>query len=143
MSESWQDRQYSSTSARGAPPDASGGAKNIAANPVPVSQIISFVGAGIYEEVLFRLLVFTGLGWLLGMFQVPTRAALLAAAAGSAGVFAVAHHVGPYGEAYDGYVFLFRCLAGVYFALLYQFRGFGIAVGAHACYDVLVGAVVS
>jgi hypothetical protein len=27
----------------------------------------------------------------------------------------------------------------LYFTALYQFRGFGIAVGAHACYDVLVG----
>jgi hypothetical protein len=30
----------------------------------------------------------------------------------------------------------------LYFACLYQFRGFGVAVGAHACYDVLVGVVV-
>jgi hypothetical protein len=37
------------------------------------------------------------------------------------------------------YVFLFRTMAGVYFALLFQFRGFAVAAGAHACYDVLVG----
>ena len=39
----------------------------------------------------------------------------------------------------DGFNFLFRVLAGLYFTAIYQFRGFGIAVGAHACYDVLVG----
>ena len=44
-------------------------------------------------------------------------------AAASAALFAAAHHVGPFGEAFDGYVFLFRSLAGLYFALLYQFRG--------------------
>ena len=32
---------------------------------------------------------------------------------------------------------LFRVVDG-----LYQLRGFGIAVGAHACYDVVVGVVV-
>ena len=37
------------------------------------------------------------------------------------------------------YVFLFRVLAGLYFASLYQFRGFAVAAGTHACYDVLVG----
>ena len=46
-------------------------------------------------------------------------------------------------EVFDAYVFLFRTLAGVYFAVLFQLRGFGIAVGAHACYDVLVGVVVT
>ena len=37
---------------------------------------------------------------------------------------------------------LFRTLAGLYFAWLYCVRGFGIAVGAHAGYDVLVGLFV-
>ena len=53
------------------------------------------------------------------------------------------HHVGPYGEEFDDFIFLFRTLAGLFFAFLYQFRGFGVAVGmAHACYDVLVGIAV-
>jgi membrane protease YdiL (CAAX protease family) len=68
-------------------------------------------------------------------------ASLLAAAA-SALIFSSAHHIGPHGENFDGYVFLFRTLAGLYFAILYQLRGFGIAVGAHACYDVLVGVAL-
>jgi len=33
--------------------------------------------------------------------------------------------------------FLFRMLAGVYFAVLYALRGFGIAAGTHAFYDIL------
>ena len=41
----------------------------------------------------------------------------------------------------DSYVFLFRTMAGIYFAAVYHLRGFGIAAGAHACYDVLVGLV--
>jgi membrane protease YdiL (CAAX protease family) len=64
------------------------------------------------------------------------------AAVFSATVFAAAHHVGPYGEPFDDFVFLFRAVAGLYFAALYQTRGFGVAVGAHACYDVLVGVAV-
>ena len=57
--------------------------------------------------------------------------------------FAAVHHLGPTGEAYQGFVFLFRTLAGLYFAVLYQARGFGIAVGTHACYDILVGVVLT
>jgi membrane protease YdiL (CAAX protease family) len=108
----------------------------------PLTQIIGFVGAGIYEEMLFRLLLFSFLVWGLRLALVPRPLNILLAALGSATLFSAAHHLGPYGEDFDGYTFLFRTLAGVYFALLYQLRGFGIAVGAHAGYDVLVGVLV-
>jgi hypothetical protein len=105
-------------------------------------QIISFLGAGIYEEVLFRLILFSGLVWLLGTAEVPRRMALILAGVTSAVVFSSAHHAGPYGEPFDAYIFLFRTVAGLYFTVIYQLRGFGIAVGAHAFYDVLVGVLV-
>jgi membrane protease YdiL (CAAX protease family) len=109
-------------------------------NPAIV-HVITFLGAGIYEEVLFRLLLFTGLIWVFRHLQIPRLGAILLAAVGSALLFAAAHNIGPYGEKFDGYVFLFRAMAGVYFAFLYKMRGFGIAVGSHAIYDVLVGVV--
>lgn len=107
-----------------------------------VAPIITFVGAGIYEEVLFRLLLFPILLFVLKRFGLPTLAAVSVAAVGSATIFAAAHNLGTYGEPFEAYAFLFRTLAGLYFTLLFQFRGFGIAVGTHACYDVLVGAMV-
>jgi membrane protease YdiL (CAAX protease family) len=106
-------------------------------------QMITFVGAGIYEEVLFRLLLFSGLVWLLKQINVAGAIAVVVAAAGSALIFAGAHHVGPYGEKYDAYIFVFRTVAGIYFALLFRLRGFGITVGAHALYDVLVGVLLT
>jgi hypothetical protein len=39
--------------------------------------------------------------------------------------------------------FVFRTVAGLYFTLLFVLRGFGVAVGAHAGYDVLVGVSVA
>jgi membrane protease YdiL (CAAX protease family) len=107
------------------------------------AQILTFVGAGIYEEVLFRLLLFGGLSWLLRMAGLGSPITFLLAAAASAVAFSAAHHAGRQGEAFDGYVFCFRTLAGLYFTLLFQLRGFGIAVGTHACYDVLAGIVMS
>jgi hypothetical protein len=108
-----------------------------------IGQVITFVGAGIYEEVLFRLCLFSGLIWLFGQAQLSPLKAVVLAALGSAAIFSAAHHIGPYGEAFGGYVFLFRTLAGLYFTLLYQLRGFAIAVGAHAAYDVLVGVLIA
>jgi hypothetical protein len=104
-----------------------------------VGQVVTYVGAGIYEELLFRLLLYSGMVIVLRWAQVGLLVRVLVAGVGSAALFSAAHHIGPYGEAFDNYVFLFRALAGLYFALLYQLRGFAIAVGAHACYDVVVG----
>jgi hypothetical protein len=109
------------------------------ATPDPgLRQAITYLGAGIYEEALFRLVLFSGLVWLLRYLDLPWAAAIALAAGASATLFSVAHHVGPYGQPYSNYLFVFRLAAGVYFALLYQLRGFGIAVGAHACYNVMV-----
>jgi membrane protease YdiL (CAAX protease family) len=101
-------------------------------------QVITYVGAGIYEEALFRLALFSLLVWGLRWAELPTALAVLFAASASATLFSAAHHVGPFGQAYSNYLFVFRLVAGLYFALLYQLRGFGIAVGAHACYNVMV-----
>jgi membrane protease YdiL (CAAX protease family) len=106
------------------------------------AQVLTFVGAGIYEETLFRLLLYSVLVGVLRLICLPRLLAYTLAAMFSALVFAAAHHVGPYGEAFDDYVFLFRSLAGLFFAILYQSRGLGVAVGTHACYDVLVGVAV-
>jgi len=43
-----------------------------------------------------------------------------------------------YGDAWNLYTFTFRFLAGVFFAVLFQLRGFGIAAGSHALYDIAV-----
>jgi membrane protease YdiL (CAAX protease family) len=103
-----------------------------------LGQVITYLGAGIYEEALFRLVLFSGLVRLLRGIDVEGVLALGLAAAASALLFSAAHHVGPYGQPYSNYLFLFRLVAGLYFAALYQVRGFGIAVGAHACYNLMV-----
>jgi membrane protease YdiL (CAAX protease family) len=110
-------------------------------NPA-LGQVVTFLGAGLYEEMLFRLLLLSGLGGLLRRTGASAALAAALAALLSAVAFSAAHHLGPYGEPFEAYNFLFRTLAGLYFAVIFQLRGFGIAVGAHACYDVVVGVAV-
>lgn len=105
-------------------------------------QLVTYVGAGIYEEVLFRLGLFSVLYFLLRVVSLPKPAAVLFAAVTAALAFAAAHHLGPSGEAVVAAKFLFRVVAGLFFTGLYVARGFGIAVGAHAGYDILVGVAV-
>jgi hypothetical protein len=102
------------------------------------ARLVSYLGAGIYEEALFRLTLYSGLCFALRFAGLPLLPAMLIAASASSALFSAAHHLGPYGQPYSNYVFLFRLAAGLYFTGLYQFRGFGIAVGAHACYNVMI-----
>ena len=57
--------------------------------------------------------------------------------------FSAAHYdfVTPYGEPFALASFAFRLVAGGFFAILFVYRGFGIAAGTHALYDVLVALV--
>jgi membrane protease YdiL (CAAX protease family) len=104
-----------------------------------LARLIAFCGAGLYEEVLFRLLLLPALAWLLARLGAGPVAAPFWAVVISSVLFSLAHYVGPLGDVFDPYSFTFRFLAGVFFALLFTARGFGIAAGTHAVYDILVG----
>jgi len=100
---------------------------------------VGYLGAGIYEEFFFRLVLLSALLGLLKLWHVPTSGGLTLAVVASSLIFSAAHYIVPGGDTLHWFTFLFRFLAGAFFALLYLYRGFGIAVGAHAGYDLLVG----
>ncbi len=103
-------------------------------------HLIEYVGAGIYEETLFRLLLLPA---LIAMFAyaLPRPRAILAAVIASSLLFAMAHHIGALGDPFRLSIFLFRFSAGALFAAIFLYRGFGIAIGAHAVYDIIAGAL--
>lgn len=109
-----------------------------------VARLIGFLGAGVYEELLFRLILLGAAAWVVRRWWADGRTATVAAVLAASGIFALAHYVGPYGEAVlwqdfgFWYGVVFRFLAGVFFSALFIGRGFGIAAGAHAGYDILV-----
>ncbi len=109
---------------------------------VAEGQVINFIGAGIYEEVLFRLGLFGILLYTLRMMLLPKIAAVVIAALASALCFSAAHHLGSAGEPMETTKFLFRTAAGLLFTAIYLTRGLGIAAGAHAGYNILVGVSV-
>ncbi|MFM7183527.1 MAG: type II CAAX prenyl endopeptidase Rce1 family protein [Planctomycetota bacterium] len=105
------------------------------------ARFVAFCGAGLYEEVLFRLLLLPALAWLFAQLGCSTPAAALGGIVASSVLFSLAHYVGPLGDTFALYSFTFRFLAGLFFAVLFVTRGFGIAAGTHAVYDLLVGLV--
>lgn len=97
------------------------------------------IGAGIYEELLFRVLLVGALAWgattLLGWRPLPAG---IAAAIVGALVFSAFHYIGPYGDRLNIYSFVFRAIAGMFFSGLYLLRGFGITAWTHSLYDVFL-----
>ena len=117
---------------------AAGGKTGVAAFALPTQLMIS-LGAGIYEELVFRVVLVSGLALLarsvVGMQAVP--AGVFAALIGAV-IFSLFHYVGPYGDVFTLRSFTFRAVAGLLFSALYLTRGFGITAWSHALYDVLL-----
>ncbi|MFN9368723.1 MAG: CPBP family intramembrane glutamic endopeptidase [Planctomycetia bacterium] len=103
------------------------------------SRLIAFCGAGLYEEVLFRLLLLPAIAWVFARVGMAEPRAALGGLVVSSLLFSAAHYVGPLGDNFNPYSFTFRAIAGLFFAGLFLGRGFGIAAGTHAVYDMLVG----
>lgn len=107
-------------------------------------SIVTGIGAGIYEEFVFRLvlicLLMLFLEDVLGLRYLPS---ITLAVIVSAVLFSAHHHIlfvdGSLqrGEALALWPFVFRTAAGLYFAALFALRGFGIAAGTHAFYDII------
>jgi hypothetical protein len=104
-------------------------------------SVIDALGAGVHEELVFRLALLGGLVALGGgspaLARRP-RLVVLGALGASSIAFAVAHHVGAYGEPWTAHALAFRVLAGAAFGLIFWFRSLAHAVYAHAIYDLLV-----
>ena len=101
------------------------------------TQLMISLGAGIYEELLFRVLLVGVLAWGARRWfgWRPWAAGLFATVLGAL-VFSAFHYVGPYGDPLELPSFTFRALAGLVFSAMYLLRGFGITAWTHALYDV-------
>ena len=105
-----------------------------------VGRLIGYCGAGIYEELLFRLMMLPAIAGALRWAGLNWRLSWSWGIIATSLIFSAAHYqlFTPGGYAFDWYSFTFRCAAGSFFAIVFVLRGFGIAAGAHALYDILV-----
>ncbi len=103
-----------------------------------LTNLMLSAGAGLYEELLFRVLIFGGLAALLNLWKKQPVVNIIIAAVVSSLWFSAIHHMGAFGDPWELRVFSFRTLAGLLFVGLYVSRGFGIAALTHALYDVWI-----
>jgi hypothetical protein len=100
--------------------------------------VVMSLGAGVHEELVFRLGLMGGGAAALMLVGLGRAVSVTAALAVSALLFSAAHHAGPMGEAFDTSVFVYRLLAGVVFGLIFYFRSLAHAVYTHFLYDLYV-----
>jgi membrane protease YdiL (CAAX protease family) len=100
-------------------------------------QLVFAVGAGLYEELVFRLLGLTLLHMVLVDFlDINDQWGTLIAVIVTTVAFALYHFIGGRPITFSAMVFYILC--GGYLAGLFIYRGFGIAVATHAIYDIMV-----
>ena len=104
----------------------------------PLAAFVMSAGAGVHEELLFRLLLMNGLFAIFKGLKFGPAESFLSALLFSSTLFSAMHHLGPMGDDFTVWVFTFRLLAGAVFGLIYWYRGFAVAVYTHALYDMYV-----
>ena len=111
-----------------------------------MANVVTGLGAGIYEELVFRLILIGLLVMLLDdLLKVKPHIAAVIAVFVSAGLFAAHHYVGIEAgriqrlaaEPFEMGSFIFRAAAGLYFAVILRYRGYGITAGSHAAYNLI------
>ena len=103
------------------------------------TQLMISLGAGIYEELLFRVILVSGLAAFgRGVLKLtPVQSGILATVVGAL-IFSAFHYIGTFGDPLELGSFTFRTIAGMIFSGLYLTRGFGITAWTHALYDVFL-----
>lgn len=100
-----------------------------------LNDLLLSVGAGLYEELLFRLILIIVLNIVLMDFlKIGEGPAIFMIVMISAVVFSLYHYLGE--ERFVWNSFIFRTMAGGYLAGVFILRGFGITVGCHIMYDL-------
>ena len=104
-----------------------------------IQQVTLAIGAGIYEEFLFRLLLIAGLSKIIGfIFQWSISLNEWVAMILAAGIFSSFHFIGEFGDYFSFNIFMIRFFAGIILGILYFSRGFGITAWTHSIYDLIV-----
>jgi len=115
-----------------------------------LANIVTGIGAGIYEELVFRLVLICVLMLLFqDVLKLSHENAIVLSVLISAALFSAHHHIDfltgrpNAADPFDWTTFIFRTIAGIYFAILYAIRGFGITSGTHAFYNIIAVSITA
>ena len=103
-----------------------------------LQQLALSLGAGLYEELFFRVILVSILLFTFNKIFSKQSVAFASAILLAAVIFSLVHYVGAFGDPFTLGSFLFRLLFGLALNAIYLWRGFGMAAWTHAIYDLMV-----
>ena len=107
-------------------------------NSENVQTIGYSLGAGVYEELVFRAILLQSFFILFRNTSLDPWVGRIISLILSSLVFAGVHYIGNFGEVFNFITFLARFTGGMLLGILYFFRGFAITSYTHAFYDILL-----
>lgn len=114
---------------------------DLQANTASLSKFQLFslsLGAGLYEELFFRVFLVSVLFYGVQYIIASNNAAYALSAIIAAVAFSGVHYAGEFADTWNFGSFLFRFLFGLTLNVIYVIRGFGCAAWTHALYDLIV-----
>ncbi len=115
-----------------------------------LANIVTGIGAGIYEELVFRLILICLLMLLFqDVLRLTHKKSIVLSVLISAALFSTHHHIDLLSgqpnatDPFNLIKFAFRTIAGIYFAVLFAIRGFGITAGTHAFYNIIAVSITA
>ena len=103
-----------------------------------VQNLALSVGAGLFEEIIFRVILLNLLFLLLSPLLKKKVVAAVVSVLLASFLFSICHYIGTMADTWQLYSFMFRWVAGLLFTVLYFVRGFAITAYTHALYDIWV-----
>lgn len=107
-----------------------------------LQQLALSLGAGLYEELFFRVILVSLLIFIFRYLFRKKWVAITSAVLLAAIIFSAVHYIGVLGDPFNLGSFLFRFLFGLALNGIYVWRGFGMAAWTHAIYDIMVVAFI-
>jgi len=115
-----------------------------------LANVVTGIGAGIYEELVFRLILICLLMLLFqDVLRLTHKNSIVLSVLISAALFSAHHHIDLLNgqpnatDPFNLIRFAFRTIAGIYFSVLFAIRGFGITAGTHAFYNIIAVSITA
>ena len=107
-----------------------------------LEQFYLSIGAGIWEELIFRLGMINLFTYLIAsFFKYNKLFSIFLSLMFSAALFSIFHYIGIYGDIFTWQTFILRMVAGLFLGSVFLFRGLGISVYTHIMYDIVLVTV--
>ena len=101
--------------------------------------LIMALGAGIYEEFVFRVIMIgAGLFFFNKLLRWNQTTSKILAIIFASILFSIFHYIGEFGDVFLWRSFFLRTIAGLLLSVLYITRGYGITAYTHTIYDLII-----